>query len=153
SGGDRMIILCATDFSDLADAAEQRAVELARTLSAELMLVHVAVETPLYAEQPFSMRNVPDVYESQRKWAAGTLGEHLAAARARGISVRTVVRTGVPSDEIVRTATDEAAEMIVMGTHGRTGVARAILGSVAAEVIRAAPCPVLTVGPGVTVKR
>ena len=57
-----MIIVCATDFSDLSNAAERHATELARKLAAELVLVHVTVETPLYAEQPLSMHNVVSVY-------------------------------------------------------------------------------------------
>src|SRR5262249_39609995 len=70
-----------------------------------------------------------------------------------GAAARMALRTGVPVEEIIRAATEESADMIVMGTHGRTGLAGAVLGSVAAQVIRSAPCPVLTVGPGATPKR
>ena len=72
------------------------------------------------------------------KWAS--------AARAQGMTVRTIVRTGPSAnEEIVNLATDEGAELIVIGTHGRTGLNRVLLGSVADRVVRFAPCPVLTV--------
>ena len=59
-----------------------------------------------------------------------------------------VMRTGVPHEEIVALATDELADLLVIGTHGRGGVSRALIGSVADRVVRLAPCPVLTVrGP------
>ena len=75
--------------------------------------------------------------ETLEKWAD--------AAREKGISVRTLVRTGSPYQEIVDLATDERADLVAMGTHGRSGVSRLLLGSVADRVIRLAPCPVLTV--------
>jgi nucleotide-binding universal stress UspA family protein len=59
--------------------------------------------------------------------------------------VRTIVRTGSANEEIVNLATDERAELIIIGTHGRTGLNRLLLGSVTERVIRFAPCPVLTV--------
>ncbi|MBI4636654.1 MAG: universal stress protein [Candidatus Rokubacteria bacterium] len=71
-----------------------------------------------------------------------------AEARAEGLPVRTQLRAGVPYREIVAIAADERADLIVIGTHGRGGVDRALLGSVADPVIRLAPCPVLSVrGP------
>jgi nucleotide-binding universal stress UspA family protein len=142
-----MIIVCATDFSDLSTAAERHAVELAAKLGAKLVFAHVTVEAPLYAEQPLAMRAVPGVYEAQREWAARALHERAATASERGVSARTLVKTGVPFKEIVDIATDESADMIVMGTHGRSGLAKVMLGSVASQVVRHAPCAVLTVGP------
>jgi nucleotide-binding universal stress UspA family protein len=61
------------------------------------------------------------------------------------MTVRTIVRTGSANEEIVNLATDERAELIIMGAYGRTGLNRVLLGSVAERVIRFAPCPVLTV--------
>ena len=74
-----------------------------------------------------------------------TLGEWTATAAAAGISARWVLRTGVPYKEIVGAAARERADLIVIGTHGRGGLDRALLGSVADRVIRLAPCPVVTV--------
>ena len=59
--------------------------------------------------------------------------------------MRTIVRTGLAQEEIVNLATDERADLIIIGTHGRTGLNRLLLGSIADRVIRFAPCPVLTV--------
>jgi nucleotide-binding universal stress UspA family protein len=66
-------------------------------------------------------------------------------AKKREITVRVVMRRGSPSTEIVALASEEHADLLVIGTHGRGGVSRALLGSVADRVIRTAPCPVLTV--------
>lgn len=69
----------------------------------------------------------------------------LHPARARGLKARTVLRNGVPHQEIVQLASDERADIVIMGTHGRSGLSRVLLGSVAERVIHFAPCPVLTV--------
>ena len=118
---------------------------MATRLGAELVLVHVLVETPLYSEGPFTMKQARGVFDAARKWAEKTLGEWTATAAAAGISARWVLRTGVPYKEIVGAAARERADLIVIGTHGRGGLDRALLGSVADRVIRLAPCPVVTV--------
>jgi nucleotide-binding universal stress UspA family protein len=142
-----MTILYATDFSESAEPAQAQAIRLARALGTGLVFLHVAVDVPLFGEWPFSMGEVERVYEAQRQWASGMLAERVAAAREQGIEARMMLRTGVPFEEIVKAATEESAEMIVMGTHGRAGLQRFLLGSVAARVVRLAPCPVLTVRP------
>ncbi len=142
-----MTVICATDFSDAAECAERQAVDLARALGAELVFIHVAVETPLYGESVFAMADVNRVYEAQRQWAETTLRERVTRAEEQGVSARMSLRGGVPFEQIVEAAKDEKAEMIVIGTHGRTGLHRLLLGSVAERVVRMAPCPVLTVRP------
>jgi nucleotide-binding universal stress UspA family protein len=87
------------------------------------------------------------VFEAQRKWAEDTLAQRATALAAEGVTARGVVRVGAPWSEIVNLAREEHADMIVMGTQGRTGLDRLLLGSVAERVIRQAPCPVLTVRP------
>jgi universal stress protein A len=139
-------IVCPTDFSERAAPAERQAVRLAKALGAELVLAHVGTEAPLWREG-FYTPDVRAVFESQRKWAADTLADRVVALAADGVVARAVVRVGLPWEEIVRLATDEHADMIVMGTQGRTGLDRLLLGSVAERVIRRAPCPVLTVRP------
>lgn len=143
-----MTIVCATDFSEPAEAAEARAIALARSLGADVLFVHVAVEAPLYGEGPFTMHDATAVFETQRRWAEKELAGRVATATARGVVGRAVVKVGVPVDEITQIAADEKADMIVIGTHGRSGLGRLLLGSVAERVVRMAPCPVLTVGPG-----
>lgn len=136
-------ILVPTDFSAGSERAWAEARRLAVRLGAELVLVHVLVETPLYSEGPFTMKRARGVFDAARAWTVKTLGEWTAAAA--GISARWVLRTGVPYKEIVRAAARERADLIVIGTHGRGGLDRALLGSVADRVIRLAPCPVVTV--------
>ena len=138
-------LLVPTDFSAGSDRAWAVARRLAARLDAELVLVHVLVETPLYSEGPFTMKRARDVFDAARAWAVKTLGEWTAAAAAAGLSARWVVRTGVPHAEIAGAAAQERADLVVIGTHGRGGLDRALLGSVADRVIRLAPCPVVTV--------
>ena len=138
-------ILVPTDFSAGSERAWAEARRLAARLGAELVLVHVLVETPLYSEGPFTMKRARDVFDAARTWAVKTLGDWTLAAAAAGISARWVLRTGVPYKEIVGAAARERADLIVIGTHGRGGLDRALLGSVADRVIRLAPCPVMTV--------
>jgi nucleotide-binding universal stress UspA family protein len=140
-----MKILHPTDFSECATQAEAVAIDLARKLDAELVLVQVLVEAPLYSEGFISRRQVQTVYDAQRKWSEETLEARAAQLRQSGIKTSWRVRMGAHYEEIVRTAEEEHAGMIVMGTHGRSGLNRALLGSVAERVTRLAPCPVLTV--------
>jgi universal stress protein A len=138
-------IVCATDFSDTAEAAWELAVELARTHQAELVLVHVFIELPVYTE--VAVTSVQQVWEEQRRWAEEQLAERVEAAAGRGAAARYLLRTGTAPEEIVQAATDERADLVVVGTHGRTGLNRLMIGSVAERVVRVAPCPVLTVKP------
>ena len=140
-----MKILHPTDFSACAEEARAHAIRLARALGAELVLLHVLVETPLYGEGLVAMKQVRELYETQRKWAGETLEARAAEASAAGATTRWKLSVGVPFEEIVRAAREEGADMIVMGTHGRRGLDRLLLGSVANRVIRLADCPVLTV--------
>lgn len=138
-------IVVPTDFSESAEDAWGLAQRLATTSGAELVLVHVLVETPLFDEGPFTMDRVRNVYDAARKWGQQSLDAWVAQAHARGIKARGVLRTGVPHREVVDLVADERADLVVIGTHGRGGLERALLGSVADRVVRLAPCPVLTV--------
>lgn len=133
-----------TDFSDVAEHAQAQAIRLARLLGAELILLHVAVETSLFGEGA-GMVEVEKVYAAQRQWAEQALASRAAAAIEAGVTARWVLTVGTPVDEIVRFAGAERADFVVIGTHGRTGVDRFLLGSVAERVIRLAPCPVVAV--------
>jgi nucleotide-binding universal stress UspA family protein len=140
-----MKIVHPTDFSECATQAEAVAADLARQLDGELVLVQVLVEAPLYSEGFISRRQVQTVFDAQRKWTEQTLEARAEQLRQSGIKTSWRVQTGAPFEEIVRTAEEERAGMIVMGTHGRGGLNHMLLGSVAERVIRLAPCPVLTV--------
>jgi nucleotide-binding universal stress UspA family protein len=138
-------IVVPTDFSACSEEAWALARRIAGAVDSEIVLVHVFVEPPSYAEPSLSVNSAWQVIESARKWVEEELEKWADAAREKGISVRTLVRTGSPYQEIVDLATDERADLVAMGTHGRSGVSRLLLGSVADRVIRLAPCPVLTV--------
>jgi nucleotide-binding universal stress UspA family protein len=140
-----MKIVHPTDFSECATQAEAVAADLARQLDGELVLVQVLVEAPLYSEGFISRRQVQTVFDAQRKWTEQTLEARAEQLRQSGIKTSWRVQSGAPFEEIVRTAEEERAGMIVMGTHGRSGLNHMLLGSVAERVIRLAPCPVLTV--------
>jgi nucleotide-binding universal stress UspA family protein len=140
-------ILHPTDFSSEADAAEAEAVRLAQSLNADLILLHVSVEAVLYGETAFGAGQLDQVYEAQARWAEGRLAERVKQLERRGVRASWRRRVGVPHDEIVKAAADERAAYIVIGTHGRSGIARAMLGSVADRVVRTAACPVVTVRP------
>jgi nucleotide-binding universal stress UspA family protein len=142
-----MKILCATDFSEQGQAAEAETVTLARALGAEVVYLHVSAEPMLYGESPFSIRNLKDVYDAQQRWVEDALKARVAAIQAMGTTARWVLRAGVPYEQIVAAAEEEKADMLVLGTHGRSGLNRLLLGSVAERVVRLAPCPVLTVRP------
>jgi nucleotide-binding universal stress UspA family protein len=138
-------ILIPTDFSAESERALGTAQRLAQALGAEVVLLHVFVEAPLYSEGPFAAQRVQEVYASGRAWVQEQLERRAAAARAAGLPTKTLIVGGVAHQEIVAAARGEQADLIVIGTHGRGGVDRLLLGSVADRVIRLAPCPVLAV--------
>ena len=130
-------ILVATDFSLCSLNALGHAEDLARKVDAELILLHVE---PV----PIAGSELGDVAHAG---AERELARTADGLRRYHPGVRTILRAGAPDEEIVDAAATERASLLVMGTHGRTGLARALLGSVAEAVVRRAPCPVLTVGP------
>jgi nucleotide-binding universal stress UspA family protein len=129
-------ILVAVDFSDGSNAALDHAALVAERLGANIHVLHV-----WQLPAPFdSLTNVAESHAKQE------LELFVKAARERGVPVRhSFTELGVPSTTIVNVATRQKYDLIVLGTHGRTGVAHAVLGSVAERVVRRAPCPVLTV--------
>jgi nucleotide-binding universal stress UspA family protein len=140
-----MKILHPTDFSDCAEKAQALAVDLVGKLGGEIIFLQVLIETPLYGEGVLDTAQVQRVYDAQRKWSEEALEARAAELRQRGIKASWRLQAGVPFEMIVKIAEEERADMIVIGTHGRSGLNRVLLGSVAERVIRLAPCPVLTV--------
>lgn len=138
-------ILVATDFSDTAKAAVDYAITLARPFGAEITLVH-AWEIPVYAFPDGAM--IPGgLFDGLEAASDEALQNALKGYEKSGVKMRAVLRMGPPWREIGLVAESEKADLIVLGTHGRRGVVRMLLGSVAERVVRSAPCPVLTVGP------
>lgn len=138
-------IVVPTDFSDCSQEAWELARRVAAAPGSELVLAHVLTEVPLYGEGFLNIETTRKVRDGARKWAESALEDWVSKALAEGLSARAVVRTGVPHKEIVGLAQDERADLIVIGTHGRGGINRVLLGSVTDRVVRLAPCPVLTV--------
>lgn len=138
---------CAVDFSDTSRLAMQRAGELARRFGGELELLHVhplaAPAVDLEALPP-----PPDVLETVLHELQDTLRQwQEEAARIIGRPVHGTVLPGIPADDIARFASNHSVDVVVVGSHGRTGLTRLLLGSVAERVMREAPCAVLVVRP------
>jgi nucleotide-binding universal stress UspA family protein len=141
-------ILHPTDFSKASAPAFARGLAEAKQTRSELILVHVlAPVIPAVGASEGYLS--PSVYEqmskSGRAWAQKQMDRLLAKAKAARVRARGMLVEGVAHEQIVRAAKRQRATLIVMGTHGRTGMARFFLGSVAARVAATAPCPVLTV--------
>jgi nucleotide-binding universal stress UspA family protein len=133
-------ILAPTDFSEAATETVTAAFELAQTFGAKLSLLHV-IEVPVYAMEV--ALPLADLEQDARRELARLLPE----AETAHVAVTRLVELGVPAQKIVDTATAEQVDLIVMATHGRTGLGHLILGSVAERVVRLAPCAVLTIRP------
>lgn len=140
-------ILVPTDFSDNAEIAFASAVTMAKAFGASIILAH-ARQTPLvplgYAygavELPIEMdKDIRKSIDNHLQKARKALGEDLVSDIQ--------VLEGAPSTEICRVAKEQNVDMIVMATHGHSGLAHLLMGSTAERVIRGAPCPVLTVRP------
>jgi nucleotide-binding universal stress UspA family protein len=141
-------ILHPTDFSKASTPAFARALAEARQTRSDLILVHVLAPVIPAAGASEGYLS-PSVYEqmstSARAWAQKQMDRLLAKAKAARVRARGMLLEGGAHEQIVRAAKRHRAHLIVIGTHGRTGVARFFLGSVAARVAATAPCPVLTV--------
>jgi universal stress protein A len=140
------LLLAPTDMSDASVPALVYAAELARREGGRLVLLHVVSRREIeegIAEGRYADQQLEEARRTLLWWFT-----RLVPPTARqGVTVETLARVGHPEHEIVDTAQAIQAGMIVMATHGRSGLRRAILGSVAEAVLRHAPCPVLTIPP------
>ncbi len=134
-------ILVPIDFSETSEAALRYGVELARRFTARLYLLHVPEHPGEAAEAEYPI----GLFEMMQNAAHDRLGHLLSAEETRELRPECAMRLGAPSEVIVRHAVEHEIDLIVMGTHGREGIARVLLGSVAEKVVRRASCPVLTV--------
>lgn len=139
-------ILHPSDFSRASGAALSRAIELAKANRAELIVAHVlTLPIPMVGEGYIPPRIFEEMEASTRAHAQKRLDALVAKARKAGVRARGLVLEGVPHERIVSAAKRQRADLVVMGTHGRTGLARFFVGSVADRVVAMAPCPVMTV--------
>lgn len=141
-------ILFPTDFSSNAQAAQDYACAFAEQFGAELHIVYVLQDVSLVMPEPGTMFAIPaSNLEEVRASAEKALAGVPAANWCAGKRVVRVTRSGAPFVEIIRYAAEYEIDLIVMGTHGRSGLPHVLLGSVAERVVRKAGCPVLTVPP------
>ncbi|MEW5852736.1 MAG: universal stress protein [Myxococcota bacterium] len=142
-------ILVPVDFSDCAPLLLDEAVRFARAFDAELLLFHACEVPPRLPRgaqlQPRGVERPVTVEEWLRQDARAHLAALQDVLRAKGAPHRTRVELGPVPDVILQVAAEERARMIVMGTHGRKGMTRVVLGSIAEEVVRRAEVPVVTV--------
>ena len=135
-------ILHPTDFSRASGAAFKRAVDIAKADHSKLLLVHVMSPAALSYVSP---QIYAEIEASARADAQKLLDALAGKARRAGVRCRTLLLDGIPHERIVRAARSARADLVVIGTHGRSGFAKVMLGSVASRVVASARCPVLTV--------
>ncbi len=136
-------ILVATDFSECSERAVELAVRMAGALDAKLTVVHVWDAPSFVYADPVAPAG--DVITPLHDAAAACLNEVVGRARRTRPDVIAVLRRGVAWREILETRDEIGADLIIVGTHGRSGLSHVVLGSVAEHVVRIAPVPVLTV--------
>lgn len=140
-------ILCPVDFSDFSESVLAYAAAFAKLFGSEVTVLHVfatAVPPAGSATYPAWLLQVPEARQS----IADELNRLLAPLSSTGVALRTRIAEGNTATEIVRHAAEHDVDLVVMGTHGRSGFDRLTLGSVAEKVLRKATCPVLTIPPG-----
>ena len=140
-------ILAPTDFSESSKQAVAYAYELAQTFGAKLLLLHV-VELPVYPVEIFlPSAEGTTLLDDLEHQARLDLAQLLPKAEDGKVEVMCQTVVGTPYYKIIEVADAEKVDLIVMATHGRTGLSHLVMGSVAERVVRMAPCPVLTIRP------
>jgi nucleotide-binding universal stress UspA family protein len=138
-------ILFPTDFSEGSSHALPYAIDMAKHYGARLYLLHVIYDIAKTTGWYVPHISMDEMYKDMEEGAKKEL-ERYGLEELRGLKeVERAVRKGVHHEEIVRFANEKKIDLIVMGTHGRKGIDRILFGSTAAQVVRNAPCPVLTV--------
>ena len=138
-------ILVPIDFSEYSKNALQYAIPFAKQFGAELLLVYV-VEPAIYpADFSFGQVGIPGLESEMRVKGKESLGRLVDEQIAGTVSARSIIRTGKPFLEIINVAKEEKVDLIIIATHGNTGVEHILFGGTAEKVVRKAPCPVLVV--------
>ena len=140
-------ILHPTDFSRASAPAFKRAVQMAKDNRAQLLILHVlAPASPMLMTDGYVPPKVYDDMEAAaRAEAQKQLRRLVEKAKHSGARVKPILLEGIAHERIIQAARTRKADLVVIGTHGRTGFARFFLGSVASRVLAISPCPVLTV--------
>lgn len=140
-------ILVPTDFGEASDAALAYAVALAKSFGGEIVLMH-AFEIPVVGFPDGAMIATAELTSRILEGARVGMDEQVARNKDAGVNIRSVIKQGDPWRSVIATAEELGAGLIVMGTHGRKGLPRMLIGSVAEKVVRTSPVPVLTVHAG-----
>jgi nucleotide-binding universal stress UspA family protein len=139
-------VLHPTDFSPASTPAFKRAVEMAKANRAELLVVHVmGPVVPIMGDGYVSPQVYEDLEAAARSAAQKQLRKLIEKAKHAGARVKGLLLDGMAHERIAQAARARKADLVVIGTHGRTGFAKLFLGSVASRVLAVSPCPVLTV--------
>ena len=139
-------ILVPTDFSEHSQTALLYAAALAEKFAAEIYLLHAVQDLALFIPEAVSVAPpiAPDI-EQLTAAVRTALERQVEENHLKGLTIHCAVREGAPHDEILLFARENDVDLIIMGTHGHSGLAHVLLGSVTEKVVRKAPCPVLTV--------
>lgn len=140
-------ILFTTDFSAESMHALPFVTSIAARLGSSVHLCHIVAPNPLIASAPEA---APSLYEAERKQASEDLARLARSPELARFKPKVVLASGLIEEELLRAISANDIDLIVAGTHGRTGLRKLLLGSVVEEMCRVATCPVLTVGPGVS---
>jgi universal stress protein A len=140
-------ILAPTDFSELSKQGLKSALELAEAFGAKLLLLHVVEPPPYPVEGIVPSHLGATMLDDLERQATNDLAQMLSETQASKMDVARRVVVGIPYRKIVDVAEEEKIDLIVMTTHGRTGLSHLMMGSVAEKIVRTAPCPVLTIRP------
>ena len=139
-------ILVASDLSKASGRAFAAAIDMAKSTGASLTILYVHIPlVPLVPEQYVQAPTWNRLNTEARRWSEKQLAKLERRAEAAGVKTATMIMTGDPSQQVVRASRSKRADLIVIGTHGRTGFSKFFLGSVAERVVATARCPVLTV--------
>jgi nucleotide-binding universal stress UspA family protein len=140
-------IVVPQDFSEYSLHALKYAVTLAGLFNSELVVLHVVEPIVYPADFSFGQVSIPAMEEEIRKHSEEQLNELVTNEIPNSIKTTSIIKVGKPFIEIIDVAKAENADLIVISSHGRTGMDHVLFGSTADKVVRKAPCPVLTVRP------
>ena len=139
-------ILCPVDFSEFTDEILAYAVNIAKRFDSELHLIHVIPNLNYFT--PYESFLTPENLVAIERNIEGEVGRDFdKITRKLDLPFKRIVKTGVTFVEIIDYIKDQGIGLVVMGTHGRSGIEHILIGSVAEKVVRKSPCPVLTVRP------
>ena len=140
-------ILYATDFSDASLAALPLVSTIARSYGSRVFVVNVSTPLPYTMVSPEAAGALQHKDELETRSKVQQL---LNTKELAGLSATAVVRSGIPTQELTRLVREQNIDLAILGTHGRTGMKHLLMGSVAEDLFRHLPCPVLTVGPNIS---